>query len=140
MPMIDVYAAAGTFRDPPHVRQRPRGGGDALGTGARVAAVQEQHCCVHPRPRSNRDLQRRGGQQLRSRPGAHSIWVLDREKQLGVVEELTEIVAAAAGDEDLRDRTWVLLTESPDGGWGIAGHANTNADIAALARAALDAR
>jgi hypothetical protein len=32
-------------------------------------------------------------------------------------------------------RTWVLLTESPEGGWGIAGHANTQADIAAPARA-----
>jgi hypothetical protein len=37
------------------------------------------------------------------------------------------------------ERTWVLLTESPEGGWGIAGHANTNADIAAAARAALTA-
>jgi phenylpyruvate tautomerase PptA (4-oxalocrotonate tautomerase family) len=64
--------------------------------------------------------------------------VLDREKQLGVVKELTDIVAAAAGDPSLRDRTWVLLTESPEGGWGIAGHANTGADIAALARAALE--
>jgi phenylpyruvate tautomerase PptA (4-oxalocrotonate tautomerase family) len=63
--------------------------------------------------------------------------VLDREKQLGVVKELTDIVAAAADDPELRERIWVLLTESPEGGWGIAGHANTNADIAALARAAL---
>ena len=66
------------------------------------------------------------------------VGVLDRDKQLGVVKELTEIVAAAAGDESLRERTWVLLTESPEGGWGIAGHANTNADIAALARTALE--
>jgi hypothetical protein len=29
------------------------------------------------------------------------------------------------------------LADSPEGGWGIAGHANTNADIAAAARAAL---
>jgi phenylpyruvate tautomerase PptA (4-oxalocrotonate tautomerase family) len=65
------------------------------------------------------------------------VGVLDREKQLGVVKELTDIVAAAADDPELRERTWVLLTESPEGGWGIAGHANTNADIAALARAAL---
>ncbi len=55
----------------------------------------------------------------------------------GVVKELTEIVAAAAGDPSYAERTWVLITESPEGGWGIAGRANTNADIAALARAAL---
>jgi hypothetical protein len=38
------------------------------------------------------------------------VGVLDREKQLGVIDELTEIVATAAGDRKLRERTWVLLT------------------------------
>jgi phenylpyruvate tautomerase PptA (4-oxalocrotonate tautomerase family) len=65
---------------------------------------------------------------------------LDRDKQIGVVKELTEIVAAAAGDPSLARRTWVLLTESPEGGWGLAGHANTAADIAQSARAELDAK
>ena len=37
----------------------------------------------------------------------------------------------------LTERTWVLITESPEGGWGINGHANTGADIAALARSEL---
>jgi phenylpyruvate tautomerase PptA (4-oxalocrotonate tautomerase family) len=60
--------------------------------------------------------------------------VLDRDKQLGVVRELTDIVAAAAGDPTLADRTWVLITESPEGGWGVNGHANTRDDIAAAAR------
>jgi phenylpyruvate tautomerase PptA (4-oxalocrotonate tautomerase family) len=64
------------------------------------------------------------------------VGVLDRDKQLGVVKELTDIVAAAAGDPSLGERTWVPLTESPEGGWGIGGHAKTNADIAAAARAA----
>jgi len=68
------------------------------------------------------------------------VGVLDREKQLGVVKERTNIVAAAAGDPGVRERTWVLLTESPEGGWGIAGHANTNSDIAARARTALEGR
>jgi phenylpyruvate tautomerase PptA (4-oxalocrotonate tautomerase family) len=62
--------------------------------------------------------------------------VLDREKQLGVVKELTEIVARESGEPALKHRTWVLITESPEGGWGIAGHANTQADIVAQARAA----
>jgi phenylpyruvate tautomerase PptA (4-oxalocrotonate tautomerase family) len=62
------------------------------------------------------------------------VGVLDRDKQLGVVSELTDIVAAAAGDPSLKDRTWVLLTESPEGGWGINGHANTGGDIAQAAR------
>ena len=62
---------------------------------------------------------------------------LDRDKQLGVVKELTEIIAAAGADPTLTQRTWVLLTESPEGGWGIGGHANTGADIARAARAEL---
>ena len=65
--------------------------------------------------------------------------MLTRDKQLGVVREMTDIVAAAAGDPTLTDRTWVLIYESPDGGWGIDGHANTGADIAAAARAELAA-
>jgi hypothetical protein len=40
-------------------------------------------------------------------------------------------------DPGLVDRTWVLITEAPDGGWGIDGHANTGQDIVAAARAAL---
>lgn len=65
--------------------------------------------------------------------------MLDRDKQLGVVKELTEIVAAAGADPTLRQRTWVLLTESPEGGWGVAGHANTGGDLAQAARAELAA-
>jgi hypothetical protein len=42
-------------------------------------------------------------------------------------------------DPGLVDRTWVLITEAPEGGWGIDGHANTGQDIVAAARAALAA-
>jgi phenylpyruvate tautomerase PptA (4-oxalocrotonate tautomerase family) len=62
------------------------------------------------------------------------VGVLDRAKQLGVVEELTGIVASAANDPTLTERTWVLITESPEGGWGINGHAYTGTDIAEAAR------
>jgi phenylpyruvate tautomerase PptA (4-oxalocrotonate tautomerase family) len=62
---------------------------------------------------------------------------LGREKQLAVVQQLTAIVAAAAGDPTLADRTWVLLTEAPDGGWGLKGHANTNEELVLAARAQL---
>jgi phenylpyruvate tautomerase PptA (4-oxalocrotonate tautomerase family) len=51
----------------------------------------------------------------------------DRDKQLAAVRELTDIVAASAGDPSLVDRTWVQLIEAPDGGWGLNGHARTQA-------------
>jgi phenylpyruvate tautomerase PptA (4-oxalocrotonate tautomerase family) len=60
---------------------------------------------------------------------------LDREKQLSVVNEFTDSIAAAAGDPSLSGRTWVLLTEAIEGGWGLSGHANTNAELIAAARA-----
>jgi phenylpyruvate tautomerase PptA (4-oxalocrotonate tautomerase family) len=62
---------------------------------------------------------------------------LDRGKQLAVAERLTAITADAAGDPGLASRTWVLLTEAPDGGWGLAGHANTNEELVLAARAQL---
>jgi hypothetical protein len=31
----------------------------------------------------------------------------------------------------------VLLTEAPDGGWGLAGHANTNEELILAARVQL---
>jgi phenylpyruvate tautomerase PptA (4-oxalocrotonate tautomerase family) len=60
---------------------------------------------------------------------------LDRDKQLAVVSRFTSMVADAAGDASIADRTWVLLTEAYDGGWGLAGHANTNEELVAAARA-----
>jgi pimeloyl-ACP methyl ester carboxylesterase len=55
---------------------------------------------------------------------------LDRDKQLPEVSQLTAIVAAAAGDPSLAGRTWALSTEAPEGGWGLAAHATTNAELA----------
>jgi hypothetical protein len=46
------------------------------------------------------------------------VGTLDRDKQLGVVKELTEIVAAAAGAPTLAERSRVLLTEAPEDGAG----------------------
>jgi phenylpyruvate tautomerase PptA (4-oxalocrotonate tautomerase family) len=60
---------------------------------------------------------------------------LDRAKQLAVVSRFSTIAAEAAGDASLAERTWVLLTEATEGGWGLAGHANTNEELVAAARA-----
>ena len=56
----------------------------------------------------------RAGVQVLTNAGA-----LDRYKQPPVVSQLNAIVAAAAGDPSLADRTWALPTEAPtaDGGW-----------------------
>jgi len=137
MPMIDVYAATGTFRD------RKSLAGDLAAAVMRWEGVPEiplfkdnTAAFVHDLPADALSDVSGSGNHVRVQV-LTPVGVLNREKQLGVVKDLTEIVAAAAGDPTLVDRTWVLIVESPDGGWGIAGHANTNADIADLARRAL---
>ena len=139
MPMIDVYAAEGTFADKHRLAQNLA---QAVMRWEQVPQVplfsDNTAAFIHDLP----------AEAIANAAGASDyvrvqvltpVGVLDRDKQLGVVRELTELVAAAAGDPGYRERTWVLITESPEGGWGIAGHANTNADIAAAARAALAA-
>jgi len=62
---------------------------------------------------------------------------LDRDQQLGVVKDITALVAQAAADPTLAERTWVALSEAVPGGWGIAGHAYTNDEIVQHVRALL---
>ena len=137
MPMIDVYAAAGTFSDP-HTLAR-----DLAAAVMRWEQVPDLPLFTENTAAFIHDMDAAAISNVAGEANyvrvqvLTPINVLDREKQLGVVKELTEIVAAAAGDPSLRDRTWVLITESPEGGWGIDGHANTSADIVAAARAAL---
>jgi phenylpyruvate tautomerase PptA (4-oxalocrotonate tautomerase family) len=137
MPMIDVYAAAGTFSDPHRLAQ------DLAGAVMRWEQVPDlalfrnnTAAFVHDMPAES--IANVVGESNYVRVQVLTpVGVLDREKQLGVVKELTDIVAAAGGDPGLSERTWVLLTESPEGGWGVAGHANTGADLGAAARAEL---
>src|SRR6266705_1048722 len=137
MPMIDVYAKEGTFRDRKALAK------DLAAAVMRWEKVPDislfrnnTAAFVHDLPADA--LSNVAGDSNYVRVQVLTpVGVLDRDKQLGVVKELTEIIAAAAGDSSLRERTWVLLSESPEGGWGIGGHANTNADIAAAARAEL---
>jgi phenylpyruvate tautomerase PptA (4-oxalocrotonate tautomerase family) len=139
MPMIDVYANAGVFTEKHQLAQ------DLASAVMRWEAVPEIPLFADNTAAFIHDLPREAISTASGRSDYVRVQVLtpagvlDRDKQLGVVKELTEIVALAAGDPTLAQRTWVLLTESPEGGWGIAGHANTQADIAATARAALAA-
>jgi phenylpyruvate tautomerase PptA (4-oxalocrotonate tautomerase family) len=139
MPMIDVYAAAGIFEDK---RGLAHDLAQAVMRWERVPEIplfaDNTAAFIHDLPPETMSTASGRSNSVRVQVLTPA-GVLDREKQLGVVKELTEIVATAAGDPALAERIWVLLTESPEGGWGIAGHANTQADIAAAARAALSA-
>ena len=135
MPMIDVYAPTGTFPEPHRLAST------LAATLMRIEGVPDipmfrtnTAAFVHELPTtalSDVDGDSRHVRvQVLTNTGA-----LDRDKQVAVVEQLTDLVVSAAGDDALKQRTWVLLTEAVPGGWGLAGHAHTNDALVAAARA-----
>jgi phenylpyruvate tautomerase PptA (4-oxalocrotonate tautomerase family) len=139
MPMIDVYATAGTFADR---RKLAKELASAVMRWEQVPPISlfknNTAAFIHELPADSISNAAGDGNYVRVQV-LTPVGVLDRAKQLGVVKELTDLVAAAAGDPTLTHRTWVLVTESPEGGWGIGGHANTGTEIAAAARAEMAA-
>jgi phenylpyruvate tautomerase PptA (4-oxalocrotonate tautomerase family) len=135
MPMIDVYAPSGTFGDTHQLAT------DLAATLMRIEGVpdipmfrENTAAFIHELPAgaaSNVDGDDNHVRvQVLTNAGA-----LDRDKQLAVVAQFSDLIGAAADDESLRARTWVLLTEAVDGGWGLWGHAHTNAELIDAARA-----
>jgi phenylpyruvate tautomerase PptA (4-oxalocrotonate tautomerase family) len=57
---------------------------------------------------------------------------LSREGQQQLVAEATEIVTRLSGDPSQAGRTWVLLREAAEGGWGVSGFALGAQEFAAL--------
>jgi phenylpyruvate tautomerase PptA (4-oxalocrotonate tautomerase family) len=137
MPMIDAYATAGTFADKHQLAQ------DLAAAVMKIEQVPDipmfrknTAAFVHELPAGTLSNVDGDGNYVRVQVLTNA-GALDRDKQLAVVSRLTEIIAAAAGDPTLADRTWVLLTEAPEGGWGLWGHAHTNAELVGAARAQL---
>jgi phenylpyruvate tautomerase PptA (4-oxalocrotonate tautomerase family) len=135
MPMIDVYSNVGTFADK-----------RALATRLAATLMEIEQVPDIPMFRNNTAafVHELPGDTIANVEGAGNYvrvqvltnaGALDRDKQLAVVERFTAIVAEAAGDASLAERTWVLLTEAVPGGWGLYGHANTNEELVAAARA-----
>ena len=139
MPMIDVYAATGTFSDPRKLAQELASTLMAIEQVPDIPMFRKNTAAfVHDLPTAAISDVAGSGDHVRVQVLTPA-GILDRDKQIGVVAELTEIVATAAGDPGLAARTWVLVYESPDGGWGIGGKAMTGADIATAARAEMAA-
>lgn len=139
MPMIDVYAKEGTFKDRKTLAKNLAAAVMRWEKVPEISLFKDNTAAfIHDLPADAISNVSGDSNYVRVQV-LTPVGVLDRDKQLGVVRELTDIVAAAAGDTTLTERTWVLITESPEGGWGVDGHANTGADIAAAARAELTA-
>jgi phenylpyruvate tautomerase PptA (4-oxalocrotonate tautomerase family) len=135
MPMIDVYATAGTFADPKSLAR------DLAATLMKIEQVPDIPMFrkntagfIHELPQGALSNVDGDGDYVRVQVLTNA-GALNREKQLAVVRQFSDLVAGAAGDPTLVGRTWVLLTEAIEGGWGLAGHANTNAELVDAARA-----
>jgi phenylpyruvate tautomerase PptA (4-oxalocrotonate tautomerase family) len=136
MPMIDVYAPADLF---------PAGSDRELAARLTAALLHAEGVAepgpahtnntgayVHRMPPASvhtaaTDAARTVRVQVLTPPGA-----LTRDGQRELVMEATRIVAEVSGDPSQAARTWVLLTEAAEGGWGIAGTAFGRPEFAAL--------
>ena len=134
MPMIDVYAPEGAFEDK-HLLARHLAG--ALMLIEEVPDIpmfrQNTAAFIHELPASAISNVDGGSDYVRVQVLTNA-GGLDRDKQIAVVARFTELIAAAPGKPPAPERIWVLLTEAIDGGWGLWGHAHTNADLVAAAR------
>ena len=127
MPMIDVYAPTDLFPVSAD-RQLAEELTAALLKAEGVANPGPTHtnntgAYIHRMPPSTVNTAAQGSArtvrvQVVTPPG-----VLSRAGQKQLVAEATEIVARISGDPTQSGRTWVLLTEAAEGGWGIAGTA-----------------
>jgi phenylpyruvate tautomerase PptA (4-oxalocrotonate tautomerase family) len=138
--MIDIYAAAGTFAN---IHKLAAEAAATVKTVEQVPDIamfrQNTAAFVHELPAqalANVDGDSNYVRiQVLTNAGA-----LNRDKQIAVVQQLTDLVATAANDPGLKKRTWVVLTEAIPGGWGLWGHAHTNEELVAAARAEIAAR
>ena len=137
MPMIDVYAVADLF---------PPGADRQLGEELTLALVRAEGvekpgpthlnntgAYIHRMPATAINTAASGSArtvrvQVLTPPG-----VLNRPAQKQLVADITEIVTRISGDPGQAGRTWVLLTEAAEGGWGISGTAFGQEEFAALA-------
>jgi phenylpyruvate tautomerase PptA (4-oxalocrotonate tautomerase family) len=135
MPMIDVYATTGTFAD---LHQVARDLAETLMKIEQVPDIpmfrQNTAAFVHELPDGAISNVEGESNYVRVQVLTNA-QALDRDKQRAVVRQFTDLIAAAAVDPSLTTRTWVLLTEAVDGGWGLGGNANTNAELVDAARA-----
>jgi phenylpyruvate tautomerase PptA (4-oxalocrotonate tautomerase family) len=137
MPMIDVFAAKEIF---------PEGSERELGEALTFALLRAEGV-AEPSPTHLNNtgvyLHRMLPSEVQTAGSAEAITVrvqvvtppavLSRDGQKQLVGEATEIVTRISGDPSQATRTWVLLTEAAEGGWGIGGTAFGKEEFAALA-------
>src|ERR1700716_2979547 len=101
MPMIDVYAAEGTFKDKHGLAKNLAAAVMRWEKVPDLALFRNNTAAfIHDLPADSVSNVAGDSNYVRVQV-LTPVGVLDRDKQLGVVNELTEIVAAAAADPEL---------------------------------------
>src|SRR5256885_12385022 len=121
MPMIDVYATVGTFKNPKSLAR------DLAETLMKVEQVpnipmfrKNTAAFIHDLPDGALSNVDADGNYVRVQVLTNA-GALNRDKQLAVVRQFTDLVAAAAGDPSFTPTPWVLLSAANQAGGGRAG-------------------
>lgn len=135
MPMIDIYATEGTFPNTHDLARSAAATAMEVEKSPDIPIIRKNTgAFVHSLPSGALSNVDGDGNYVRIQVLTPA-GALDREKQLAMVARLTDLVAAAAGDPELKSHTWVVLTEAAPGGWGLRGRAHTNEELVNAARA-----
>jgi len=139
MPMIDILAPEGTFPESNEATLLARATDCLLEwekTKGIALATVNTGAYLHVLPKGRVAAGGKGDRVVRIQllTPQHA---LTQEQRAAITAGMTAIVGELAADASVRERTWVLFSEAVDGGWGIAGKAYTNADLAAAVRASL---
>ncbi|MFJ3763083.1 4-oxalocrotonate tautomerase family protein [Streptomyces sp. NPDC090080] len=134
MPMLDVYAPKGTFDDKHSLAKELA---ETIMKWEKVPVIpfflDNTAAFIHDLEADS--FSTAGGSSNAVRVNVTTnAGALDRDQQIGVVKDITELIAKAAGDAALAERTWVTLTEAVPGGWGIGGRAYTNDELVQTVR------
>ncbi|HEY4400064.1 MAG TPA: hypothetical protein VGM95_06005 [Lactobacillaceae bacterium] len=134
MPMIDIYAKPNTFAEPQKLAQATAQLVMTIEAVPNIAMFRQNTAgFIHENTiMSNVD----GDDDYIRVQVLTNVDALSREQQLALTSQMTDLVANATTDPDIyRNKIWVLLTQAVAGGWGLAGHAHTNEELVAAARA-----
>jgi phenylpyruvate tautomerase PptA (4-oxalocrotonate tautomerase family) len=134
MPMIDVYAPEGAFEDKHELARRLAAELMAIEGVPDIAMFRQNTAAfIHELSADAISNVDGGSDYVRVQVLANA-GGLDRDKQIAVVSRFSELIAGAPGKPPAPERIWVVLTEAIEGGWGLWGHAQTNAELVAAAR------
>lgn len=137
MPMIDVYAEKGTFADKHALAQELA---RTIMSWEKVPDIpffaDNTAAFIHDLDADSFSTAAGASTSVRVTVTTNAD-ALDHQQQVGVVKDITAVIAQAAGDATVEGRTWVALMPAVPGGWGIAGHAYTNEEIVTTVRTIL---